>query len=137
MLAAALVAGACASKATQPDQEAGEPQHAQLADTLRLHAGDVARIGASSVVVAFREVEQDSRCPIDALCVWAGDAAVRIDLTNDQRAWSAATLHSFLEPKAVEFDAYVFRLLEVAPPNVSTERTRPEDYIIALEVRGR
>lgn len=133
-LAAALGAAACASEATQPDQGAGAPQQAQVGDTIRLRAGGMARIGTSAVVVAFRRVEADSRCPIDVLCVWAGDAAVRIELTSDRRAWSAATLHSFLDPKTVAFGGFVFRLVEVAPPNVSTQRTRPEDYIIALEV---
>jgi hypothetical protein len=136
VLAAALTAGACASQATQPEQDAGTPQQAQVGDTIRLRTGGMARIGASGVVVAFRRVEQDSRCPIDALCVWAGDAAVRIELTTDRQVWSPATLHSFLDPKAVDFAGYVFRLVEVAPPNVSTQATQPDDYVIALEVRA-
>lgn len=135
VLAAALGTGACASEATQPDQSAGT-QQAQVGDTIRLPAGGMARIGTSTVV-AFRRVEADSRCAIDVTCVWAGDAAVRIELTNDRRSWTPATLHSSLEPKTVEFADYVFRLLEVAPPKVSTQNTRPEDYIIALEVRAR
>jgi hypothetical protein len=136
-VAAAFAATACAREATQPDRGGATPQQAQVGDTISLRAGDMARIGTSDVVVAFRRIEADSRCPIDALCVWAGDAAVRIELTNDRRTWSPATLHSFLDPKAVDFSGYTFRLLEVAPPNVSTKRTRPEDYVIALEVQLR
>lgn len=136
-LAAVLVTGACATEATQPDQGAGTPQQAQVGDTVRLRQGRSARIGTSDVVVAFRRVEEDSRCPIDVLCVWAGDAAVRLELTTDRRTWAPATLRSFLEPKSIEFGGYVFRLIEVAPAKVSTQPTRSEDYVIALEVKTR
>jgi hypothetical protein len=134
---AALAAVACAREATQPDQSAAAPQQAQVGDTIRLRPGGMARIGTSDVVVAFRLVEQDSRCPIDVQCVWAGDAAVLIDLTKDRRTWTPASLHSFLEPKAIEFGGYGFRLVEVTPSRVSTRPTRPEDYVIALEVGTR
>ena len=135
--ATAFVAAACASEATQPDRGGVTPQQVQVGDTIRLRAGAMARIGTSDVVVAFRRIEADSRCAIDVVCVWAGDAVVRIELTDDGRTWSPAILHSFLDPKAVDFSGYTFRLLEVAPPNVSTKRTRPEDYVIALQVQVR
>jgi hypothetical protein len=136
-IAVMLVTAACATEATQPEQGPGAPQQAQVGDTIRLSPGGTARIGTSDVVVAFRRVEEDSRCPIDAVCVWAGDAAVLVELTTDRRTWSPATLHSFAEPKEVEYGSYVLRLVEVAPPNVSTKRTRPEEYVIALEVKNR
>jgi hypothetical protein len=134
LAAVALGAGACARESLQPDPDAGTPQQAQVGDTIRLRAGELARIGTSDVVVAFRRVEEDSRCAIDVQCVWAGDAAVRIELTTDRRIWSPATLHSTLDPKDVEYGGHVFRLVDVAPPNVSTRQTRPQDYVIALEV---
>jgi hypothetical protein len=37
----------------------------------------------------------------------------------------------------VTFGGFTFRLVEVAPPNVSTRRTEAKDYVIALEVTDR
>jgi hypothetical protein len=137
LLATALVAGACASEATQPEEGAGSPQQAQVGDTIRLRAGSSARIGTSGVVVAFRGIVADSRCPIDAVCVWAGDAEARIQLTSPGTTGTSVTLHSFTDPKSVTFGGFTFRLVEVAPPNVSTRRTDAKDYVIALEVTDR
>lgn len=136
-VAAGLAAAACGNETVAPDDGAGTPQQVQVGDTVRLQYGGVARIGASGVLVAFRRVEADSRCPIDALCVWPGDAAVRLELTSNPPNWSAAIVHSFLDPRSVEFGGFVFKLVEVAPAPVSTETRRPQDYSIALEVRSR
>ena len=136
VLAAALIAVGCGNQATEPEEGAGTPQQAQVGDTIRLRLGSSARIGTTGIVVGFTRVVGDSRCPIDALCVWAGDAEVRVDLSAGP-AKTSAQLHSFLEPKSVDYNGYVFRLIEVAPALRSTETPRTEDYVIALEVTKR
>jgi hypothetical protein len=137
VLAAALIAAACGNKATGPDDGAGTPQQAQVGDTVRLKLGTSARIGNTGITVTFAAVEGDSRCPIDALCVWAGDAEVRIDFRAPSQPKSSAQLHTFTEPRLVEYNGFVFRLVEVAPARKASEVPRLQDYVVALEVTSR
>ena len=39
--------------------------------------------GPQSLTVKFAEVPNDSRCPDLAMCIWAGDAAVRLELSGE------------------------------------------------------
>jgi hypothetical protein len=137
VLAAALIAAACGNEATEPADEAGTPQQAQVGDTVRLKLGSSARIGTTGITVTFAAVQGDSRCPIDAICVWPGDAEVRIDFRTASQPKSSAQLHSFTDPKLVEYNGYVFRLVEVAPARKASETPRLEDYVVALEVTSR
>ncbi len=79
------------------------------------------RVGESAVVpgglrVAFDRVVSDSRCPIDALCVWAGEAVLALKLSRgsdapverEVRADSASPEISHLDYniKAIAFTPY-------------------------------
>src|SRR5262245_22815450 len=56
--------------------------------------------GAGSV--RFEGVANDSRCPGDAICVWAGDAIVRIQATSSGSDTSSFELHT-VDLKPVQF----------------------------------
>jgi hypothetical protein len=47
-----------------------------LGDTLRVELGHAVET-AAGFTVGFVQLVDDSRCPLDAVCVWEGDAAVR------------------------------------------------------------
>jgi hypothetical protein len=68
--------GACANAATAPAGPA-RAAAAWRGDTLRLPFGATARL-AGGASVAFVAVGADSRCPLDALCVAAGDASITV-----------------------------------------------------------
>ncbi len=44
-----------------------------------LALGKTAALNSSGERITFKQVSEDSRCPVDVQCVWAGDA--KIDLT--------------------------------------------------------
>jgi hypothetical protein len=48
-----------------------------------LAPGEVASIEGTVVRMQFEEVTSDSRCPINALCVWAGEAVVIIRVVDE------------------------------------------------------
>ena len=43
-----------------------------------LRLGDRVRVAGTGWAVAFREVVEDSRCPVDMQCIWAGQVVVRL-----------------------------------------------------------
>lgn len=84
-----------------------------------LAVGDRAVIATTSLELVFAAVEQDSRCPLRAQCVWAGEAHVRLTLVKDQQRFE--TLRLFLPgtldppPDRAERYGYVIRFLDLAP----------------------
>jgi hypothetical protein len=69
-LLAALGLAACATV----------PTAAPIRDDGLAHLGEATRVG--KLVVTPRLVVEDSRCPINARCVWAGRAVVRTDVVG-------------------------------------------------------
>ncbi len=71
-----------------------------------------------ALVVEFMEVPSDSRCPVEANCVWAGNAVVVVETVLDgvEQVVTLNTLESATTgPAAVAVGRYQLRLLELAP----------------------
>lgn len=71
-----------------------------------------------ALVVEFLEVASDSRCPIEASCVWGGNAVVVVETVLDgvERVMALNTLESDATgPASVAVGMYRLRLLELAP----------------------
>ena len=78
LLAIALLAG-CVGAAPSPQLPAGEdsPMHEQAPQTVTLGVSDRATLMDGSQLTYLRLVN-DSRCPLDVQCVWAGDAEIAL-----------------------------------------------------------
>lgn len=99
-------------------------QEAQLRGVLRL---------------AFGELIQDSRCPINAMCVWAGNAEVEIGVAAGMGPTHAfrLNLNSDSGPQYVDWEGVRITLLEVSPLPVAGQDHKPEDYSIKLRVEAK
>ena len=84
-------------------------------------------IGVGDLRLTFRSVEGDSRCPIDAVCVWAGDAEIALRIEQGSQA-AVAALHTMLEPKKTEWNGYTIALVSVSPSRNSATPLNPADY---------
>lgn len=87
---------------------------ARAPSTLELKANQERTIPGSSVKVRFNRVVEDSRCPINARCVWAGNAKVSLTVTRgkDRRT---VELNSGLEPRIVEVHGFKLSIDELSP----------------------
>ncbi len=126
-LASLAVALACASSSSIT--EPAVYTQIEAADSVRIRVGQT--IVVEGVRVIFGAVVNDSRCPVDVVCVWAGDAEAQfaVELNCDCRAPTyALNLHTTLEPRSG--DAYGFRvtLLRVLPEPRSTTVILPGSY---------
>jgi len=50
----------------------------ELEEEFRLAPGQAAAIASTDLVVTFRKVMEDSRCPSTVVCVWAGNGEVEL-----------------------------------------------------------
>ena len=90
-------------------------------------------IGVGELRLTFRSVEGDSRCPIDAVCVWAGDAEIALKIEQGNQA-AVAALHTMLEPKKTEWNGYTIQLVSVQPARSAATPIDPKDYRAQLVV---
>ncbi len=120
---AVALAGCLSVTAVQPD------------GTFTLQVGDRARLTNGDFVVRFISVPQDSRCPVDVVCVWLGDASVRLELTSSGRTFQT-DLHtnSSVGPDNVEQDGNVVELLDLTPSPRSGQQIGQGDYTARLRL---
>lgn len=104
-----------------------------LDDTVRVQLGGSALTRDRSLQLTYVRLVSESRCPANAICVWQGDAAVRIAA----RAVGAAmdtTIHTALDPKVIAIGSNQVSLLEVQPyPGAGDSKNGA--YIVARVVR--
>ena len=48
-----------------------------------LPVGRTAVLAGNGPRITFRQVREDSRCPIDGVCIWAGDAKIELIVSRD------------------------------------------------------
>ncbi|MTK53487.1 hypothetical protein [Paludibacter sp.] len=74
----------------------------------------------------------DSRCPINAICVWAGNGAVTFTLFVNGNP-SILTLNTTLGPKVISSQGYKVTLLELLP-YPGSENYNNENYYASVRV---
>lgn len=84
--------------------------------------------------VSFLGVAADSRCPLNAMCVWAGDAEIKLNLKFKETT-KEVSIHTTLFPKSILFERYEIDLIEVEPYPVLSSKIEQKDYFIKLKVR--
>ncbi len=125
---------ACSRTATDSVDRTDVVIQASRDAPFRLRVGETARLAEDGLLIAFRSVDQDSRCPSDVTCVWSGDAAVRLDITVGRMAWTASVVHTHLTPRTADFRGYTIRLVELSPYPVCTSSIDSREYVATLEV---
>lgn len=115
-----MLAGCVAGSAAQPSQ--------------RIENGPVA-IGQTAYVdgpsVTPLELLEDSRCPKDVRCVWAGQVRLRVRVTGG--AWSREI--ELVSNKPVQVADGALRLV-AATPERSQAAIRPQDYRFTFRFDG-
>ncbi len=109
-----------------------EPAGPSLGQPFSLGVGESATIGGQQITIRFEQLVSDGRCPMDALCVWPGEAVVALsfELRNRPAAFQLSTL---LTP-GTTISGYRIALRAVSPFPRSNVRIDPGDYRVELLV---
>ena len=115
----------------------GDPTGPEVGESFALAPGEGVTLELDGIGVRFMRVVEDSRCPLRVQCVWAGDAAIVIELSP--RAGDAAehTLHTNMGQKSIVLGRYELSLLELSPYPDEPRSISPEDYRATLVVQER
>jgi hypothetical protein len=137
LIAALLITGlaACSGNtATTPDATAQTNQQVaqrEIGRAFDMKIGETIAVG--DLRLTFQRVVNDSRCPIDAVCVWAGDAEIALRIEQGSQA-AVAALHSHLEPRRTVWNGYTIQLVSIAPSLSASSPVDPSQYRAQLLV---
>jgi len=125
LLATAGIALACAGRA---------PTEPATTNTLALRAGQEHPLPGAAGYLAMIKVEEDSRCPIDAVCVWEGNAAVSLSLRPPSGPAATWRLNTTTPPKSFTALGYEVRLDSLLPAPRVGQHIEPGDYVAYVTV---
>ena len=118
----------CAAHPSQPSRPLGQP--------FDLKAGASAVL-ANDLKLTFDRVRADSRCPLDAVYIQAGEAIVVLTLAPTVGTPVEQELRTTPASSEASYLSYVIKLVALAPYPRSTQQIRPEDYVATLTVDRR
>jgi hypothetical protein len=119
--------------ASPPGRES-PPGHDVLSDRIELRLGETVRIYAGDFTIAFDAVLDDSRCPLEVLCFWEGNAAVQLILTDGTGVSTPVTLQTSPGPRMVEYQGVTISLENLKPYPTETSPEDPNQYRLVLQV---
>ncbi|MEK7667853.1 MAG: hypothetical protein AAB409_04320 [Gemmatimonadota bacterium] len=126
---AAATSAACVS--TGPS---AEPWGGRADTTLALRIGQEVGAPDSVMRISFLGVRADSRCPVDVVCVWQGDAEVEIGVRFGMGPTVPYVLHTGVAPRSVDLGLYRITLVGLRPTPVSTTPIPPDCYVAELRL---
>ena len=93
-------------------------------------------VAGAPFAVHFAGVSQDSRCPRNAMCIWAGDAVAQVDLVAPGDSVRVA-LHTSSAAGATSttFHDYVVELVALDPVPEAGKPTDPTTYVATIRIK--
>ena len=102
-----------------------------------------AHLTSADLDLSFVDVIEDSRCPSDVQCIWAGQVSVSVELkiasSGENLGRFGMTMIGSAEPGTsndyhLSIGVYLVELVNVMPYPVSTQVIEPSEYVITLIV---
>lgn len=105
-----------------------------LDESFLLRVQQSAMVSGTPLRIYFAGIQEDSRCATDVVCVWAGNARVRLEVERERDSTEVVDLNTGLDPRSIEIPGYGIALEEVQPETRSGSSIQPADYVIRLRV---
>ncbi|WP_374086694.1 hypothetical protein [Methylomicrobium lacus] len=112
-----------------------EPGRIFLDKECTLGLGQSAMTADGKLVIKFKAVLEDSRCPVNVVCVWAGNGKVEFEVIDIDGQKKSVALNTEEEPKAAAFKGHRLTLLSLDPPRRDGVSLLPEDYFVTIRVQ--
>jgi hypothetical protein len=137
VVAVCFAVGACQHSATDGPEPSGSlsqaPIDVRVDQAFALRYGGTANLTDGSLSVRFDAVGEDSRCPTDVQCVWAGNGRISLAVQG-AGASRNVSLNTTLDPHSADVAGYRITLDSLAPAPVSTRTIEAKDYTAYLVI---
>lgn len=109
----------------------------KLNDTLELAINKSAINNENQLTISIDSVLNDSRCPSDVVCIWAGNAEVRFLFINDGEetkfVLNSHAGNNFVSDTLIY--GYYIQLVNLKPYPVSTKAISNDEYVAELLIK--
>ena len=78
-----------------------------------MQVGDTVTIDGEALSLTYDRLLEDSRCPEDVQCVWAGNARIALTAGKVGSATGRLELNTTSEPKSASYEGYVVTLVDL------------------------
>jgi hypothetical protein len=110
------------------------PTNVFLSKEFSLGIGQSASVEGEGLVIKFKAVLEDSRCPINVVCVWAGNGKVEFEVMDTDGQNKSVFLNTEEEPGEVTLKRHKLKLIYLNPPRIDGVSISPGDYSVTLLV---
>jgi hypothetical protein len=94
-----------------------------------LAPGQTATVKTADTRITFNEVREDSRCPVDVTCVWAGDAKVDVTMVRTGAPTETRTLSITAPENEVQIGNLKIRFVGLTPVPRQADGNVPRNYL--------
>ncbi len=93
-----------------------------------LAPGQTAALKGTDTRITFKQVREDSRCPVDVTCVWAGDAKIEIVISRKGAADDTRILSITPPNNEARTGNLRIRFVSLAPVPRQADGNAPRNY---------
>src|SRR4051812_41745086 len=93
-------------------------------EVFSLKAGQQKRAAKGELTVKFLSVEEDSRCPPKAMCVWQGNARIKVRIGFRGGESKIVEMNSDMGPKGDQMGGWAVNLTSLTPAGKNIPHSR-------------
>ena len=105
----------------------------QAIETVSVKIKTEKRSPKSGLKIRFLNLTEDSRCPTDTNCIWAGNAKIILRVSKNGQA-KEIEMHTNGPNHSVDFNGYRLTLIKLTPVPRSNIRINRNGYVATLKV---
>lgn len=99
----------------------------QSSESISVDLGDSGTLAKSKLVIKFVKVIEDSRCPADVNCIWAGNAKIEVVVSKGSRS-ETFTLNTNSADTSAKFANYLIKFTDLKPERTTDGAdTKPDE----------
>ena len=107
---------------------------AQRTESVRIQINKEKRFARSGLRVRFVELVEDSRCPADVNCIWAGNARIKVRVAKNGHTEDIVLDTNGAKQYATTADGHSIKFVGLTPSPRSTIRINRNGYVATFEV---
>lgn len=112
----------------------GSVAMAQKTESLVIKRGHQKSAANGEVILKFLSVIEDSRCPTDVNCVWAGNAKVEVLITDKRGGSKKVVMNTTTGPAGDQHNGYAVYLSGLTPSPKGRKAINQRNYIATFNV---
>jgi hypothetical protein len=108
-----------------------------LDEEFTIKIGQQVEVKEANLKITLTSVQEDSRCPVDVDCVWAGNAKLNLEVKRSKKKFVSASLNTTLNPREIHYKGYTIKLIRLSPERRASVPVDSNDYEATIVVSAR